>query len=76
MAKTLKSQTEFVLCINNSEDDLQKGKMYKVIPDESATKSKYIRVIDDSGEDYLYPSAYFIKIELPQEAKRVLLRAS
>jgi hypothetical protein len=76
MAKTPKRQTEFVLCINDSEDDLQKGKMYKVIPDESAAKSKYLRVVDDSGEDYVYPSAYFLKIELPQEAKRALLRAS
>jgi hypothetical protein len=73
MAKRL---TEFVLCIDGSEDDLQKGKMYKVIPDADAAKSKYIRVVDDSGEDYLYPSAYFMKIELPQEAKRALLRAS
>ena len=76
MAKTQKSPIQFVLCINNSEADLQKGKIYKVLRDESAAKSEYIRVIDDSGEDYLYPSAYFVRIELPQEAKRAMLQAS
>ena len=76
MARTQKVPVEFVLCISSSEIDLQKGKIYKIILDESAAQSKYVRVVDESGEDYLYPSSYFVKIELPQEAKRAMLRAS
>jgi hypothetical protein len=76
MPKTKKSAIEFALCITNSEADLQKGKVYKLLPDESASKNKHVRVVDDSGEDYLYPAVFFVKIELPQEAKRAMLRAS
>ena len=67
MAKTLKASVQFFLCITNSEPDLEKGKLYRVVPDESAAKSKHIRVIDESGEDYLYPANYFIKLELPDK---------
>jgi len=76
MPKSKTSAVEFALCIDGSEADLQKGKIYKVLPDESAGKSKHLRVVDDSGEDYLYPAAYFVKIELPQQARRAMLRAS
>ena len=76
MSKSGKTPFEFALCIHDSEPDLQKGKLYKVLRDESAAKSKHIRVVDESGEDYLYPATYFVKIELPQEARRAMLRAS
>ncbi len=76
MSKAKTAAVEFVLCIDATEADLQKGKIYKVLRDESAAKSKHLRVVDDSGEDYLYPAKYFIKIELPQEARRAMLRAS
>ena len=76
MPKVKKKHTEFLLCITDLEDDLQKGKLYKVLPDESAAKTNYIRVVDESGEDYLYPAIYFVKVELPLEAKRAMLRAS
>jgi len=48
--------------------------VYEVLPDESAAKSDYIRVIDNEGEDYLYPANYFILVDFPQAAKRALLR--
>jgi hypothetical protein len=47
-----------------------------VLPDESAAKSQYIRVIDDEGEDYLYPAAYFLFVDFPPAVKQALLQAS
>ena len=76
MAKNKNVPTKYLLCITNSEPDLQKGKLYKVVRDQSATKSKHVRVVDDSGEDYLYPETFFLPIELPQQAKRALSHAS
>lgn len=65
---------KFVLCIDNENaDDLEKGKVYQVIDDESAARSGYIRVIDESREDYLYPETCFVPIDLPNDAKKSLL---
>lgn len=50
-------------------------KVYQVLPDESAAKDDYIRVVDESGEDYLYPSSYFVFVEIPQAAERTLKAA-
>ena len=51
-------------------DDLEVRKVYRVLHDKDATATGYMRVIDESGEDYLYPSAYFVPVELPPKAKR------
>lgn len=67
--KTLK----FALCIENKDcEDLEKRKIYQVLPDEKASKEGYLRIIDESGEDYLYPESYFILIQLPNEAQEAL----
>ena len=67
----------FVLCIRNEDcDDLELRKIYQVLPDENASADGYIRVIDESGENYLYPQDYFVYIELPQEARKALLSAA
>ncbi|MHB8068073.1 MAG: hypothetical protein ACYDIC_09255 [Desulfobaccales bacterium] len=72
MAKP-KESYRFVLCIENKDcDDLEKRKIYQTLPDEEAEKERYIRVIDESGEDYLYPKSYFIVIPLPREAEEAL----
>ena len=65
----------FAVCINNSAypDDLKVRTVYQVLPDESAARSDYIRVIDETGEDYLYPAAYFVFVEIPPEAAKALL---
>lgn len=64
----------FVVCIQNEGcEDLQLRKLYQVLPDDIAAAEGYIRVIDDSGEDYLYPANFFIQIELPQDVERALL---
>ncbi len=65
-------KSTFVLCVNNkNEDDLTKFKVYQVLPDDSAKKDNYLRIIDDSGEDYLYPASYFLVIELPEIAEKL-----
>ena len=69
MAKP-KENYRFVLCIENKDcEDLEKRKIYQVLPDEEAEKEGYIRVIDESGEDYLYPAYYFAPIRLPSATK-------
>jgi hypothetical protein len=49
-------------------------KLYLVLPDEKAEKEHYLRVIDESGEDYLYPASYFFLLALPQKVERALKR--
>jgi len=51
-------------------------KIYQVLPDEEAARDGDIRVIDESGEDYLYPASFFVVIEVPQEVERAILHAS
>jgi len=72
--KQHKTKSRFVICVQYTGcEDLELGKVYRVLPDESAVRDGYIRVIDESGEDYLYPAEYFVPIALPQEAERALL---
>jgi hypothetical protein len=67
------SELRFVICIQNmGSEDLILGKVYQVLADEAASRDDYIRVIDESGEDYLYPAEYFVPIALPVEAERAL----
>ena len=75
--KLQESESQFVLCIRNEDcDDLETRKIYRIVPDESAAADGYLRVIDESGEDYLYPQDYFVPIELPQAAQKALLSAA
>ena len=71
------SHLRFAICVNNSEysASLELHKIYRVLPDEDAAKDGDIRVIDESGEDYLYPADYFVRIELPKEVARVLTKS-
>jgi hypothetical protein len=63
----------FALCVENKDcEDLEKRKIYQVLPDEEAEKEGYLRVIDESGEDYLYPQSYFVLVQLPREAQEAL----
>jgi hypothetical protein len=55
---------------------LEKRKIYTVLPDDEAAKEGYLRIVDESGEDYLYPESYFILLELPHEAQDALQVAS
>jgi hypothetical protein len=61
-----KRTPQFVLCIRNEGcDDLELRKVYQMLSDASATEEGYLRVIDESGEDYLYPADCFLPIALP-----------
>jgi len=72
-----KPEPRFVLCIQNKDcEDLEVRKIYRVLPDKAASDDKLLRIIDESGEDYLYPSEYFMAIELPSEVQKALLLAS
>lgn len=63
----------FLLCIDpGAHDDLQARRLYEVLPYESAARSDHVRVIDDSGEDYLYPSSHFLEVDLPDAVLAVL----
>ncbi|MBI5745464.1 MAG: hypothetical protein HZA13_00490 [Nitrospirae bacterium] len=69
-------EKKFAVCITDTEPDLELRKIYQVLPDEAAKREHHLRIIDESGEDYLYPARYFVLIELPKEAERALLMAS
>ena len=63
----------YALCIENRDsEDLEKRKIYQVISNEDAKDEGYLRIIDDSGEDYLYPENYFVIVQLPQEAQEAM----
>ncbi|MBW2370570.1 MAG: hypothetical protein JRH15_22075 [Deltaproteobacteria bacterium] len=69
---------KFVVCINNTNypASLEIHKIYRALPDEDAAGDGDIRVIDESGEDYLYPSSCFVTIQVPQTVEKSLLRVS
>jgi hypothetical protein len=69
---------QFAVCVDNSEypASLELHKIYRVLPDEDADEDGDLRVVDESGEDYLYPADYFIIVELPQEVRESLLHAA
>lgn len=72
-----KTLTHFAVCMNNAEYPaaLERHKIYRVLPAATATANGDVRVIDESGEDYLYPADYFLMIELPQATQRALKRS-
>jgi hypothetical protein len=69
-------QPRFAVCVNSGSypDDLKVRTIYQVLTDESAAKSDYIRVIDETGEDYLYPAELFVLIDVPVEAQKALIQ--
>ena len=70
--------TRFAVCIRNEdyEASLEPRKIYQIIPDATATQYGYLRVVDESGEAYLYPEHYFVPIEPPQDIEEALLTVS
>lgn len=71
-------ETHFVVCIKNKEyaASLELFKIYRVTSDDRAVEHQLIRVIDESGEDYLYPADYFVPIQLPRAVEEVFSLAS
>lgn len=78
MKKQKEKETRFVVCVNNADypASLELHKIYRVLPDEDAEVDGDMRVIDESGEDYLYPADYFVIVELPKAVEKSLLRAA
>src|SRR2546429_7529761 len=73
-----KTSRQFVICVKNSGylASLEKRKIYVALRDPAAEKHGQLRVIDESGEDYLYPKTFFRTIALPQSVRRAVLAAA
>jgi hypothetical protein len=72
------SNAQFLLCVKNDAypASLEVRKVYRALPDAAASEKGFVRVIDESGEDYLYPADNFVAVELPQAARDALWAAS
>jgi hypothetical protein len=71
----MSNSNKFAICIFSDENSLlTPRRIYQVLPDESAERSDYVRVIDDEGEDYLYPKKYFVFVPFSQEVEKALLQ--
>jgi hypothetical protein len=66
------------MCINNASypASLEVRKVYAALPDQEAESTGFVRVVDESGEDYLYPRTLFVAIELPPSAAEAVLTAA
>jgi len=74
MAKTRRPKESYVICVHNKgyPASLEVRKLYRAIRDESAAATGMLRVVDESGEDYLYPAEWFIEVELTAPVKKAL----
>ena len=71
---TVATETRYAVCVRNEEcEDLELRKIYQILPDTRAARDGYVRVVDESGEDYLYPETYFVPIRLPNRAQHAVL---
>ncbi len=72
-----RARPKFAVCVaNDGCDDLSVWKLYRVLPDDAAGQEGYLRVVDDSGEDYLYPAGRFVAVEVAEaEEPRLLATA-
>lgn len=64
---------KYVICVSNRgySAALEVRKVYRLVPDPAMASRGLVRVVDESGEDYVYPQKFFVPIEVPGEAKRV-----
>ncbi len=78
MKKRARLQARFVVCIKNKgyEASLEIGKLYRVVTDQEAERHGYLRIVDESGEDYGYAASRFFSIDVPKPLERVLLKAA
>ena len=78
MKKRRKPPARFAVCIKNKgyEASLEIGKLYRIVPDQEAEGHGYIRIVDESGEDYGYAADRFFSIEVPQPLERALVKAA
>lgn len=78
MKRAKREAALFAVCVNNADypASLELHKIYRVVPDEDAAQDGDIRVIDESGEDYLYPADWFAFVKLPRALQDSILRAA
>ena len=78
MKRTRRSEARFAVCIRNKgyEVSLEIGKLYRMIHDRDAEAYGYLRIVDESGEDYGYAADRFFAIDLPKPLEKVLLKAA
>ena len=78
MKRPSKAKARFAVCIKNKgyEASLEVGKLYRVISDQTAERHGYLRIVDESGEDYGYAASRFFAIDVPRPLERVLLKAA
>ncbi len=71
----MNDKPKFAICIKNEDypASLQLWKVYRILPDEKGARHNMIRVIDESGEDYLFSANYFVPVELPKVVESALL---
>jgi hypothetical protein len=75
--KANNKNTNFVVCISNDDcEDLEVRKIYRVVADDAAAADGLLRIVDESGEDYLYPEKLFLQIELPRAVEKALSPAA
>ena len=69
---------QYALCLSNRGymTSLDKRKIYEIVPDLEAARQDMVRVIDESGEDYLYPKKFFVLVQLPKQVEEAFLRAA
>ena len=72
-----KSSKQYAICVNNTDYPaaLELRKIYRILPDADAGEDGDLRVIDESGEDYLYPADYFVVVDFPANAIRALRKS-
>ena len=78
MTVSTTSVTKLAVCVTNTgyEASLERRKIYSLLADSEAKKHKLVRVIDESGEDYLYPESFFVAVTLPRATRQAVLAAA
>ena len=78
MLKAKKDEAEFVVCLKNDgyAASLEVHKIYRILPDAQAEKDGDLRIVDESGDDYLYPKDWFVPIDVPEAVGASLLRTA
>jgi hypothetical protein len=66
---------EFAICIDNADNEasLIRRKVYRILPDPRTAKDDLVRIVDESGEDYLYHKSHFVFVDFPKAAKKKIL---
>lgn len=75
MKRRVSSEALIAICIDNKdyEMSLERRKVYHVIPDKNAEQDDYVRIVDETGEDYLFPVSRFVLLTVPRAVEKAVL---